>query len=303
MCIALVICACKGKNTPKKPGLTIVTTTVPIHQMVSNIVKGVDSVSVELLIPGDQGCPHDYVLTPANLITLQNADILVINGSGLEQFITTSIVPRFPSLMLINGSQGLPGLISIESHHQHTHEHSHDASVNPHLFISPSMRSLMVQSIAEKLSNFDTTHATKYSVNGGILSARYQKIRAPFENLVQQMANKKIIAQKSVFDYLLRDLGITVVETIDAHGHRNPTSSELIALIQAAQKHNPFALIVEDDFPEDILNAFTAEVLIPVIRWQSNTKYGASENTSFEEVLLQNQNQLLTVIKKEKSNE
>ncbi len=303
ICIALVLCACKSKVTQKKSGLNIVTTTVPIHQIVRNVVKGADSISVELLIPGDQGCPHDYVLTPANMVALQNADVLIINGSGLEQFITSSIVPRFPRLTIINSSQGIPDLISTESHHQHAHEHSHDASVNPHLFVSPYMRGLMVKTIVGQLSKFDTTHAKQFSANGTILNVRYQKIRASFENVVQRLSNKKVIAQKSVFDYLLRDLGIVAIETIDAHGHRNPTSSEMIALIQAAQNQKPVALIVEDDFPEDILNTFSSEVSMPVIKWQSNTKYGTSGNTSFEQVLLQNQNQLLTLINNENSDE
>ena len=65
----------------------VLATTFPVYQIVRNITQNVPDVEVQLMLPAQAGCPHDYALTPQDMSKLAQADILVLNGLGLEAFL------------------------------------------------------------------------------------------------------------------------------------------------------------------------------------------------------------------------
>lgn len=62
----------------------VLATTFPVYQIVRNITQNVPDVEVQLMLPAQAGCPHDYALTPQDMSKLAQADILVLNGSALK---------------------------------------------------------------------------------------------------------------------------------------------------------------------------------------------------------------------------
>ena len=56
----------KGSGRP----LRVVCTILPVYCLTLNVVGRTPGVQVELLLPAHQGCPHDYDMTPGDLIKL-----------------------------------------------------------------------------------------------------------------------------------------------------------------------------------------------------------------------------------------
>lgn len=79
-------------------------TTYPLHPLTRNITKGSADVSVERLLPSQLGCLHDYVLTLQGMKHLEKADILVINGLDLEEFLSIPLKKSNPNLKVIDSS-------------------------------------------------------------------------------------------------------------------------------------------------------------------------------------------------------
>ncbi|HPO91053.1 MAG TPA: zinc ABC transporter substrate-binding protein, partial [Victivallales bacterium] len=50
----------------------ILVSTFPIYQFSRNIVDG-SGVNLDLLLPPGLGCPHDYALTPQDMMKISNA--------------------------------------------------------------------------------------------------------------------------------------------------------------------------------------------------------------------------------------
>lgn len=98
-----------------EPTLRILSTTFPIWLITRNVAAHVPGVSVELMIPAQAGCPHDYGLTPQDMTKLAQADILVMNGLGLEAFLGASpamIQGRLqPGARVLVASAGLEDLL------------------------------------------------------------------------------------------------------------------------------------------------------------------------------------------------
>ena len=65
--------------------VSIVATTYPIYLLIRSVTEGVEGVSVERLNTGETSCLHDYTLSVDDMKKVEGADILVLNGAGLEE--------------------------------------------------------------------------------------------------------------------------------------------------------------------------------------------------------------------------
>ena len=87
MLIVLILCACTDKNVKKEGKLNVVTSFYPMYIATANIVDGVSDINLKNLTSQTTGCLHDYQITTQDMIKLSDADVLVINGGGMENFI------------------------------------------------------------------------------------------------------------------------------------------------------------------------------------------------------------------------
>jgi len=106
---------------------TVLATTFPIFQIVRNVTQGRDGLKVDLMLPSQLGCPHDYALTPQDMQKLAKADILVVNGLGMEEFLGAPVKKANPKISVIDSSTGIKETLhySKEQERDHGHGHSH----------------------------------------------------------------------------------------------------------------------------------------------------------------------------------
>ena len=114
------------------------------------------------MLPANMGCPHDYVLTPDDMRTLSKANILVINGLGMESFLTNALKKVNPKIKQVDSSKGMKNLIPLHEE-EGGHDHAHASGMNPHLFASPRQAAQIVRNIAQTLSELDPAGATVYA--------------------------------------------------------------------------------------------------------------------------------------------
>jgi ABC-type Zn uptake system ZnuABC Zn-binding protein ZnuA len=101
--------------TPSAPAQTrVICTTFPIYQITRNIVEGQAGLSVDLMLPASLGCPHDYALTPRDMMKLARAEILIVNGHGMEEFLGAPVKQANPTLHLLDSSTGITDLMAFE---------------------------------------------------------------------------------------------------------------------------------------------------------------------------------------------
>lgn len=63
------------------------------------------------------GCLHDYQLSSGDMRKLNQADLFIVNGGGMESFLDNAL-ELFPDLNIIDTSEGVTKLDEPE------HEHS-----------------------------------------------------------------------------------------------------------------------------------------------------------------------------------
>lgn len=113
------------KNTDEADDmLTVVTSFYPMYIATLNIVDGVEGVRLENLSEPQTGCLHDFQLTPEDMKLLSTADVFVINGGGIESFMS-DVAKAYPKLDVVEACEDVVLLSEDES----DSDHDHDADV------------------------------------------------------------------------------------------------------------------------------------------------------------------------------
>ena len=115
-----------AKNTDEADDmLTVVTSFYPMYIATLNIVDGVKGVRLENLSEPQTGCLHDFQLTPEDMKLLSTADVFVINGGGIESFMS-DVAKAYPKLDVVEACEDVVLLSDDESDSDHDHDHEAD---------------------------------------------------------------------------------------------------------------------------------------------------------------------------------
>ena len=127
---ALTLTACSGASSTtdgaSSGGLKVVATTTQLTDFAS-VVGGDDIELTGLLHAGTSA--HHFDPSPADLLALGQADVLIVNGAGLEAFVDSAVEASGFDGTVINASDGIDEAlakeITAESGESHDHEHEH----------------------------------------------------------------------------------------------------------------------------------------------------------------------------------
>ena len=238
----------------------IVATTFPVYQLVRNVARNVPDREVMLMLPAQAGCPHDYALTPQDVNKAASADILVVNGQGLETFLGSLSGLTKKHMRLIDASRDIPDLIVYADAKKDEHGHG---GTNPHLFASPRMAAAMTLSIGRQLAKADPANADAYRANAEAYARRLDALADDFAALGKTLKNTRIVTQHGVFDYLARDMGLSVVGVVQAHDTQAPSAADMMRLIKGIREQKAGALFTAPQYPDKIGATLSRETGVP----------------------------------------
>lgn len=226
-----------GCNAPSpRPEMVIATSFYPIYLATANIAAGVPGVRVVNITRPFTGCLHDYQLTPEELRTLAGAEVLVVNGGGMESFVAKAVA-QLPKLIVIDASSGitlLPGA---------------GGTGNPHVWVSVSGAMQQVRNIAGGLAAADPGHAPAYRRNAAAYQAKLDALRQKMHDGLKGIRNRDIITFHEAFPYFAREFGLNVAAVIEREPGSAPSAGELAATIKLVRGKKIKALFSEPQYP------------------------------------------------------
>ena len=251
--------------------LNVLCTTFPVHQIARNVAQGREGVALQLMLPAGMGCPHDYALTPQDMRKLASADVLVVNGLGLEEFLGAPVLAANPGIEIVDSSAGIRDLLEYahdpheaedeHGHEDHDHAHPHEG-VNPHLFASPRQAARIALNVAAGLSKADPDGAATYFRNAQAYAARLNALADELAALGRTLKNNRIVEPHGVFDYLARDMGLEIAAVLRPHG-QEPSAAEMLDLVREIREKQAGAIFTEPQYPAKIGAALARETGLP----------------------------------------
>ena len=158
----LLLSACSGGNPPSQGEedgvLHVLATTYPVYLFTTAVTGEAEGVEVSLLVNQQTSCLHDYTLSVNDMKAIERADVIVMNGVGLEDFMSDALAHA--DAAIIDCSEGIE-LLPAQGHEGH----DHDTEYDPHIWMSEENAALMLENIGNGLGEIDPERQEDYFRN------------------------------------------------------------------------------------------------------------------------------------------
>ena len=273
-----------SNKTTDDDTLNIVTSFYPLYISTINITKDIPNVSVTNMTKSQTGCLHDYQLTPQDLKTLENADILVVNGAGMESFLD-SIISQYPDLQIIDATKGLDLLEDdTHSHDDHEHDdedehaedHEHDHEYNAHVWVSVTGNIDEVKNISSQLEILDSENKDAYEANTNTYVSKLEDLKNEMHAELDNLPNRDIITFHEAFPYFAEEFNLNIAGVIEIEPDSEPSAKEIEEIINTVKTKNIKALFTEPQYSSKVAETIATETgakvyeLDPIVTGDAN---------------------------------
>lgn len=261
--------------------LTIVTSFYPMYVAVSNLVDGIDGIRVRNLSEPQTGCLHDFQLTPEDMKLLSGADVFVVNGGGIENFIS-DVATAYPKLQIVQACEGM-SLLGSEGHvHEEEEEHDHDAvheelheeedghghdhgEENAHAWMSVASYREQIAHIAEHLADIFPKYGEFITENSKLYDDQLAELQAQQEELRGLVKGQEVILFHEAYAYVAQDYGLEVAMVMDLDEERQVSAGEVAQVLEKIREHGVSMIFAEERYGKEMGDTIQKEVDVDVI--------------------------------------
>lgn len=267
--------SCYRQNFPQD-GFLIAVSIPPQAWFVSQIA-GDKAHTIVLVGPGQN--PHNYEPTPRQVQSLTTAAAWILSGTEFEISLLPKIVPLFPNLLIVDGTQGVQfRMLEEPCDNDCGHFHDDELILDRHTWLGREPAKILAGHIKDTLSVLDSDNSEFYFERYKNL---IREIDEAFEGLrivLEPLKGRNVFVYHPSFGYFLDEFGINqeAVET----GGKEPGPFRLNMLVEKIYEEQPAAIFVQTQFPVNAARILAQSVGAQVIEldplafdWLDNIRY------------------------------
>ena len=223
-----------------------VVVTINVLQDITQQIGG-EHVNVKSLVTGLEN-PHTYSTTPDDKSAVENADLFVEVGMGLEPWVGQL------------SSDISAGKILVVS------DNCTKLGSNPHVWMDPENGKEIAAAIEWRLERIDPGDAQDYRAN---LESFNQKVSAAEERAIalgNQVEGKGVITATPGFSYLLHRMNITEVATLIKQPGYSPSAADIGRCEDAVNSGKASAVIAMEQSPIPAVEQISQDTGAAVIK-------------------------------------
>ena len=213
---------------------------------------GGERVALATLV-GPNGDVHVFAPTPGDVKTIAAANIILVNGLGLEGWIDRLIAASATRALVVVASWGI-------TPRSGTRAQDRGAS-DPHAWQSVANAKLYVGNIRDGLIAIDAAEKKIFEANANTYLAKLDaldgEIRAAIEAIPS--ARRKVITAHSAFGYFGDAYGIEFIAPEGLSTEAEPSARDIAKLIEQIRRQNVPALFLENVADSRLLQRIGAE--------------------------------------------
>lgn len=252
--------------------LRVVATTSILADVVGRI--GGDQIDLHSLIPIGVD-PHAFEPSPQDAQALAEADVVFINGFGLEAFLADLVRDAGGDAPVISVSHGLEPLPPESEDSDQDGGVALDEGIDPHTWFDPNNVIHWTGNIESALKALDPPHGQIYAASAesyrAELAALDQEIRDAVSAIPPE--NRKLVTDHDELGYFADEYGFRVVGTVipGASSLAEPSAAQLAGLLDKVKAERIPAVFVSSVIYPSLVETFAADAGVRVV-----TIYGHS---------------------------
>lgn len=265
--IASLIEQKNGDNVQDEHAITVAASFYAPYIIGLNLADDEGIIRIESLTASDEGCLHDYQLTANDMKLLSQADILLMNGGGMEAYLT-EVTDNFPDLVIVDLSRGITMLDSMV----------HEGEPNPHVWLDPRLYTVQVANARDGIIAYINTLTNlseelrseledKVYENAEIYISKVEAIDEELDNLIESLkenekedeAASKTIIFHEAFAYIAQRAGLEVAKTIELEDETALSAGVIADAVDLVKQEDIGTLFTEKQYGDDIAKRIEEE--------------------------------------------
>jgi zinc/manganese transport system substrate-binding protein len=245
LCLALLIVGAGTEARADKKVKVIASFSI-LGDMTKNV--GGDRVEVTTLV-GPNGDAHVFEPTPADAKAVASADLIIVNGLGLEGWMERLIKTsgyKGPVVVATKGIKPLEGTEGEKEEHGPGAKHEH--KIDPHAWQNLANGQVYVDNIAAGLSAVDPASGSIYKANAEAYKAKLADlnkwVKTEFSSIPK--AQRRMITSHDAFGYLGAAYEVTILSPMGVSTESEPSAGGVAKLIKQIRTEKITAVFIEN---------------------------------------------------------
>ena len=235
--LLLLLTGCAKAPEP----VDVAATTLPVYEFTQALCQGTE-LRVGRLVTESVSCLHDYSLNVNQVRLAEQAQVLVLSGAGLEDFMEDLLAGK----TAIDASQGIALLEGEEHDHEEQGEHDgHHHESDPHIWLSPENAKIMAQNICQGLTRQYPQWEPVFTDNLQSLLTRLDALEQYGQKTLKTLSCRELITFHDGFSYFAQAFDLHILAALEEESGSEASAKELISLIRLARSHSLPAVFVE----------------------------------------------------------
>jgi zinc transport system substrate-binding protein len=245
--------------------LRVLTTILPIYCFAANVAG--QEARVENLLPGGVG-PHEYQFSPRDLRKIQRADLIILSGLGLEDWLEKALQAgkRAGSAPRVEASAGLEGeliyerselKLDIKPEPRRRHR-------NPHFWLDPRLAAHAVTNILEAFQAADPERSEIYARNAAVFLERLERLDEELARELAPLKEAAFVTYHDAFPYFARRYELNLAGVIEEVPEVQPSIRYLQQLLGVIREKEARVIFTEPQFSGRLARQMSRDLRVPL---------------------------------------
>lgn len=275
--------------------LNVVTSVSPI----TNIIKNVGGYRIDLtgLVPEGVNS-HTFELVPSEVVKVNNADLVIIAGLGLEtniEDVAEEARSKYAQLQILKLGD------NTISHDHWVFDFSfpkEEGDPNPHLWLNVPYAMKFANLTRDKLIEMDPQNARYYSTNTDRYISLLKKLDEGIMQAVQTIPreNRKLLTYHDSWAYFAPRYNMTIIGAVQPSDFGEPTPQEVARIIDQIRSEKVPAIFASEVFPTGVVDQIAKEGNVRIVETLSDDDLPGEQGNpehSYVGLMLENMENML----------
>lgn len=238
------------KNSGEGKKISVYTSFYAMYDLTKKI--GGDKINLTNLVPAGTE-PHDWEPTPTDIANLENANVLIYNGAGMEGWLDKVLKTlKNNKLIAVETSKDLKLLDNADK--------NEDLKYDPHVWLNPMLAKKQMEAIKNALVSADPSNKEYYENNYTLNVKKLDDLDKEFKDTITKFKKKDIVVAHQAFGYLCNAYGLKEVAIEGLNADSEPTPAKMAEVTKFSRENNVKYIFFEDLISPKVSETIAKEV-------------------------------------------
>lgn len=266
-------------STGADRSIKVVATFYPLQELAKSVIG--DLGEVRVIVPAGTE-PHDFEPTPKDVKDLYAADLIVLNGAGMDPW-AEKLVPELTKkgVGVLVLAQSVDLITGGSHHHEHATEETHGAEAyeeaqheheemedgfDPHFWLDPVIAQGLVRDMTQVLITRFPSKQSALVERSEIVIQKLQALDDAYRSGLMSCTHDEVVTSHNAFAYLAQRYGFQTHALTGLSPEAEPSAKRLAEIAAEAKeegiKYIFFETLVNPKLSETLAREVGAETLV-----------------------------------------